>query len=161
MWTPFVRAVLVGGVLLAGDLRAGELDPRPLSALPVDVQPLVKALQRHGFRVQVALPPRPGAYGQFEPRSRTLWISPLSLELGIGRQTFLHEAVHAVQSCPTGVVSPIGWSLPLDPAVERGINLTLYQGYSTNKAVEREAFALQGQSDAVPLLLEALRQRCR
>ncbi|MEB3305762.1 MAG: hypothetical protein VKL58_06055 [Cyanobacteriota bacterium] len=161
MWTPFVRAVLVGGVLLAGDLRAGELDPRPLSALPVDVQPLVKALQRHGFRVQVALPPRPGAYGQFEPRSRTLWISPLSLELGIGRQTFLHEAVHAVQSCPTGVVSPIGWSLPLDPAVERGINLTLYHGYSTNKAVEREAFALQGQSDAVPLLLEALRQRCR
>ena len=31
----------------------------------------------------------------------------------------------------------------------------------TNKAVEREAFALQGQSDAVPLLLEALRRRCR
>lgn len=159
MRTCLVIAVVVqlaGGVLLAG-----ELDPRPLSALPVDVQPLVKALQSHGFRVQVALPPQPGAYGQFEPRSRTLWVSPLSLELGIGRQTFLHEAVHAVQSCPSGVVSPIGWSLPLDPAVERGINMVLYHGYPTNMAVEREAFALQGQSDAVPLLLEALRRRCR
>jgi hypothetical protein len=159
MRTCLVIAVVVqlaGGVLLAG-----ELDPRPLSGLPVDVQPLVKALQAHGFRVQVALPPRPGVYGQFEPRSRTLWVSPLSLELGIGRQTFLHEAVHAVQSCPAGVVSPIGWSLPLDPAVERGINVVLYHGYPTNKAVEREAFALQGQSDAVPLLLEALRRRCR
>lgn len=147
MRTCLVIAVVVqlaGGVLLAG-----ELDPRPLSALPVDV------------RVQVALPPQPGAYGQFEPRSRTLWVSPLSLELGIGRQTFLHEAVHAVQSCPTGVVTPIGWSFPLDPAVERGINVVLYHGYPTNKAVEREAFALQGQSDAVPLLLEALRRRCR
>lgn len=147
MRTCLVIAVVVqlaGGVLLAG-----ELDPRPLSALPVDV------------RVQVALPPQPGAYGQFEPRSRTLWVSPLSLELGIGRQTFLHEAVHAVQSCPTGVVTPIGWSFPLDPAVERGINMVLYHGYPTNKAVEREAFALQGQSDAVPLLLEALRRRCR
>jgi hypothetical protein len=39
--------------------------------------------------------------------------------------------------------------------------VVLYHGYPTNKAVEREAFALQGQSDAVPLLLEALRQRCR
>ena len=130
MRTCLVIAVVVqlaGGVLLAG-----ELDPRPLSALPVDVQPLVKALQSHGFRVQVALPPQPGAYGQFEPRSRTLWVSPLSLELGIGRQTFLHEAVHAVQSCPTGVVTPIGWSFPLDPAVERGINMVLYHGYPTN-----------------------------
>lgn len=159
MRTCLVIAVVVqlaGGVLLAG-----ELDPRPLSALPADVQPLVKALQRHGFLVEVALPPQPGAYGHFEPRSRTLWVSPLSLELGIGRQTFLHEAVHAVQSCPTGVVSPIGWSFPLDPAVERGISVVLYHGYPTNKAVEREAFSLQGQSDAVPLLLEALRQRCR
>ena len=156
MWTSFLTAAVSAGVLLAG-----ELDPRPLSALPPDLQPLVKALQRHGFRVQVAMPPQPGAYGQFDPRSRSLWISPLSLELGIGRQTFLHEAVHAVQSCPTGVVRPIGWSFPLDPAVERGINVTLYHNYPTNKAVEREAFTVQGQADAVPLLLEALHRRCR
>lgn len=140
---------------------AGELDPRPLSALPQDLQPLVKALQTRGFRVLVAMPPQRGAYGQFDPRRRTLWISPLSLELGIGRQTFLHEAVHAVQSCPTGVVRPIGWSLALDPGVERGINVVLYHGYPTNKAVEREAFALQGQPDAVPMLLGALKRRCR
>ncbi|MFN9546743.1 MAG: hypothetical protein ACK6AD_06695 [Cyanobacteriota bacterium] len=142
-------------------LATGELDPRPLSALPPDLQPLATALRAHGFTVHIALPPRTGAYGQFDPRRRTLWISPLSFELGIGRQTFLHEAVHAVQSCPAGLVRPIGWTFPLDPAVERGIRAILLHDYPTNREVEREAFSLQGQPDAVPLLLRALRQRCR
>lgn len=148
--------VLFAAMLLA----AGELDPRPLSALPADLQPLATALQAHGFTVRIALPPRTGAYGQFDPRRRTLWISPLSFELGIGRQTFLHEAVHAVQSCPAGVVRPLGWMFPLDPAVERGIQAILFHDYPVNRDVEREAFGLQGQPDAVPRLLQALRQRC-
>lgn len=148
-------------VLAALLLASGELDPRPLSALPADLRPLATALQAHGFTVRIALPPRRGTYGQFDPRSRTLWISPLSFELGIGRQTFLHEAVHAVQSCPAGVVRPIGWTLPLDPAVERGIQAILFHDYPTNRDVEREAFTVQGQPDAVPRLLQALRQRCR
>jgi hypothetical protein len=152
---------MVTVVLAAMLLAAGELEPRPLSALPADLRPLATALQAHGFAVRIALPPRTGAYGQFVPRSRTLWISPLAFELGIGRQTFLHEAVHAVQSCPAGVVRPIGWSFPLDPAVERGIRAILHHDYPTNRDVEREAFGLQGQPDAVPRLLQALRQRCR
>lgn len=149
-------ALLAGGALLA----SGELDPRPLSALPPDLQPLVSALRAHGFQVRIALPPRPGAYGQFDPNRRILWISPLSFELGIARQTFLHEAVHAIQSCPAGVVRPLGWTFPLDPAVERGIRVILHHDYPTQRDVEREAFGLQGQPDAVPRLLAALRQRC-
>ena len=69
--------------------------------------------------------------------------------------------MHAVQSCPEGVVRPIAWTLPLDPAVERGIQAILFHGYPTNRDVEREAFTVQGQPDAVPSLLQALRQRCR
>ena len=148
-------------LLTAMLLAEGELAPRPLSALPADLQPLVAALRSHGFQVRIALPPRQGAYGQFDPRSRTLWISPLSFELGIARQTFLHEATHAIQSCPSGAVRPLGWTFPLDPAVERGIRVVLHHDYPTNREVEREAFSLQGQPDAVPRLLTALRQRCR
>lgn len=142
-------------------LAQGELAPRPLSALPADLQPLAQALLARGFHVRLALPPRAGAYGQFDPRSRTLWISPLSFELGIGRQTFLHEAAHAIQSCPSGVVRPIGWAYSLDPAVERGIQAILFHDYPTNRQVEAEAFGIQGQADAVSRLLQALRQRCR
>lgn len=157
MLTSHVMAVVAAGLLLA----AGELEPRPLSTLPADLQPLAQALQAHGFHVRLALPPRAAAYGQFDPRSRTLWISPLSFELGIGRQTFLHEAAHAIQSCPSGVLRPIGWTFPLDPAVERGIQAILFHDYPTNRVVEAEAFGIQGQPDAVPRLLRALRQRCR
>jgi len=66
-----------------------------------------------------------------------------------------------VQRCPAGVVRPIGWTLPLDPAVERGIQTILFHGCPTNRDAEREAFTVQGQPDAVPRLLQALRQRCR
>jgi len=152
---------MVTAVLVAMLVAAGELDPRPLSALPADLQPLVAALKAHGFDVRIALPPRTGAYGQFDPRARILWLSPLTFELGIARQTFLHEAVHAIQSCPSGVVRPLGWTFPLDPAVERGIQAILHLDYPTNREVEREAFGLQGQPDVVPRLLGALRQRCR
>jgi hypothetical protein len=150
------------GAAVALRLAGGPLAPRPTTALPADLQPLVGALKDHGFQVRIALPPRRGAYGQFDPRRRILWISPLSFELGIARQTFLHETVHAVQSCPSGVVSPIGWRFRLDPAVERGISAILLNGYHhANRVVEQEAFGLQGQPDAVAILLRALRSRCR
>jgi len=125
--------------------------------------PLVRALQRHGFRVRIALPPARQAYGQYELASRTLWISPLSFELGIARQTFLHEAVHAVQSCPGGrLLRPIGWTLPLQPVVRQQISAMLINGYQAHhRVLEQEAFALQGQPDAIPRLMRALAERCR
>ncbi len=154
----------VAGVVAAHPeaLASGELAPRPLSSLPADLQALAHALEAHGFRVLLALPPQRQSYGLFDARRRTLWISPLSFELGIGRATFLHEATHAVQSCPDGVVRPIGWHFSLDPAVARGISALLINGYQhADRGAEQEAFALQGQPDAVPRLLTALRQRCR
>ena len=96
------------------------------------------------------------------PASRTLWISPLSFELGIARQTFLHESVHAVQSCPSGKLQPIGWSLPLQPLLRNEISGILINGYPfTNHLLEQEAFALQGQPDATARLLRAMADRCR
>jgi hypothetical protein len=141
-------------------VAASPLAPLPLSALPADLLPLVRVLQRHGFEVKLAVPPVRGVYGLYQSRQRRIWVAPITFELGIARQTFLHEAVHAVQSCPNGVMAPVGWQLPLAPVVRRQIGGILTTAYHGNKVAEQEAFALQGQPDAVPRLLAALRQRC-
>lgn len=154
---------LLLAVALLRPAAASPLAPRSLAALPADLQPLVTALQRHGFRLRIELPPARQVYGQYVPASRTLWLSPLSFELGIARQTFLHEAVHAVQSCPDGkVLRPIGWTLPLQPVVRNEISGIVLNRYGSHShLLEQEAFALMGQPDAVPRLLRALAQRCR
>lgn len=130
--------------------------------LPADLQQLARELRRHGFRLRLAPPPQAMAYGAYHPASRTLFLAPISLDLGIARQTLLHEAVHAVQSCPSGTLTPIGWQVRLDPLISREISGILLHGYlGGNRLLEREAFAMQGQGDAVPRILEALRRRCR
>jgi hypothetical protein len=102
------------------------------------------------------------AYGQYVPASRTLWVAPIAFDLGIGPQTFLHEAVHAVQSCPDGRLTPIGWRLSLDPVVRQEIGGILTTRYHHgSRLLEQEAFALQGQDDAVARLRIALKARCR
>ena len=142
-------------------LMASALSPQPLSRLPADLQPLVQTLQSKGFSLRIALPPARGAYGLFEAKSKRLWISPLTIPLGIVRQTLVHEAVHAAQSCPTGRLTPLGWSAQLNPVVEREISAILLRSYHHgNRALEREAFMLQGQRDAVPKLVKAIQQRC-
>jgi len=154
-------STLVVGMPGAGIAAQPSLGPMPLSSLPADLQPLVRELQGRGFKLRIALPPVRQAYGLFQSKTRTLWLSPLTFELGIARQTFLHEAVHAVQSCPNGVLTPIGWRYQLAPVVDREISGILTTRYHHgNRALEQEAFGLQGQSDAVPKLLKALRQRC-
>jgi hypothetical protein len=120
----------------------------------------VRELQRFGFRLQISAPPVRGAYGLFDAGSRRIWIAPISFELGIARQTFLHEAVHAAQSCPTGKVTPIGWALPVQPVVRQEIGGILTNRYHNHRVAEQEAFYLQGQDDAVPRLMQALRRRC-
>lgn len=136
--------------------------PRPLGSLSEELQPLVRELRRHGFTVLLAPPPRLETYGLFDAGQRRLWVAPVAFELGIGRQTLLHEAVHAAQSCPRGVLVPMGWRVTLPPVVSQEIGgiLTTRYGHG-NLAVEREAFALQGQPDAVPKIIAALRARCR
>lgn len=142
-------------------LSATSLDAQPLSRLPATLQPLVQGLQSKGFTIRIALPPVPRSYGLFQSHSKTLWLSPLTFPLGIARQTFLHEAIHAVQSCPKGRLTPIGWRVNVSPVVEREIGGILMQSYHhSNRALEREAFFMQGQTDAVAKVLKALNERC-
>ena len=131
-------------------------------ALPSELEPLRIALERHGFRVLLQPPPRAGTYGLFESGSKRLWIAPVSFDLGIGRHTFLHEAAHAAQSCPAGKLTPIGWKLPLNPVVAQEIQgITTKQYHFNTWPLEREAFAVQGQPNAMALIIRALDQRCR
>ena len=149
------------GFFLSSALIASALAPQPLSQLPADLKPLLATLQRHGFTVHIALPPVRESYGLFHSKTRTLWISPLTFPLGIARQTFLHEATHAAQSCPSGRLTSLGWKLNVDPVVESAISFKLLKGYHHgNHTLEREAFFVQGQSDAVTRLVRSLDERC-
>jgi len=118
---------------------------------PTDLQPFVAALHRHRFSVQVAPPPSRGVYGMFDAARRTIWVAPITAELGIARQTLLHEAVHAAQSYPDGVLRPIGWRLPLSPLIEQEISaITLHNYGSNTRLLEREAFAVQCRARPMP-----------
>jgi hypothetical protein len=159
-WTSSLRGLLLG--LLLSSHQHGLAQPRALDRLPADLQPLVRALEKARYAVFLAPPPIPGAYGATDPNRRLIWLAPITLDLGIARQTLIHEAVHAAQACPKGKLRAIGWQVPLEATVEREISGLLYRGYAHGKhEVEREAFAMQGQPQAIGKVISALRQRCR
>lgn len=133
--------------------------PQPISA---DVQPLIHELKARGFKLRWEAPPKLGVYGLFESRSRTLWVHPITFELGISRQTLLHEAVHAAQSCPNGQLSRLGMPAPVSPLIAQEINSILFSNYHVkDRVLEQEAFSLQGQTAAPSILVKLLRQRCK
>ena len=148
-------------VLLPIILSATTLAPQPVSSLPKELHPLIQELKDKGFTIRVELPPLRGVYGLYRSGIKTLWVSPVTIPLGIARQTFLHEAVHAVQSCPDGVLSPIGWNAQVAPIVEREISAILLKKYrARTRVLEREAFFIQGQRNGPMLILNELRKRC-
>ncbi len=92
-WLPESLALawagLVTVVVAASPSWAGSQDTH--GPLPAQLQPLVLELQAYGFQIRLAPPPKRGAYGLFESKSRTLWIAPVTIPLGIARQTFLPQ----------------------------------------------------------------------
>ncbi len=137
------------------------LPPPSPPAWPNDLLPLRKELIRQGFHVLLKTPPAAEMYGQFEPKLRTIWIAPVTVPLEIMRTTFLHEAIHAAQSCPHGRMTLLGFKANVLPVVEREINGILSTRYGhANRALEREAFLLQSQPNVVAVLIRALRTRC-
>ena len=121
---------------------------------------LIRVLEEKGFKVIFEHPRESKAYGLFSSKEKILFISPLAYELGIGRSVLVHEAVHASQSCPSGVMSPVGWTLKVKPVVMRGITRVLTLSYHKNQHLEREALMMQAQPDAIKRVKKALEQRC-
>ena len=129
---------------------------------PSDLLPLVRSLRKVGYDVRFAQPPVPGAYGATNARKKIVWVAPISVDMGIARQTLIHEAVHAAQGCPSGKYEPIGWSVTLPNAVDRTIEGILYRQYPHKKfPVEREAFFMQSHPQAFAEIAKALNSRCR
>ena len=127
-----------------------------------EVEPLLNLLKNKGFNIKYKIPPIRGAYGLFQTRNKTIWISPISFELGIGNQTILHEATHAAQSCPNGLLSPIGLSLPVNQSMRNEIQTYLLRNYDIDQhIIEQEAFYLQSQKNGVEILIEAIKIRCK
>ena len=135
----------------------------PVSAqdFPSAWQPLVKAMHSAGYDVRFKNPPVAGAYGATNARKKIVWIAPISIDMGIGRQTLIHEAVHAAQACPTGKYQAIGWSVTLPNAVNRSIEGILYRKYPHKEfPIEREAFYMQSHPNAFAEIIKALKERC-
>ena len=130
--------------------------------LDQDLQELVRALRRIDYDVRFEKTPIPGKYGLTNAKKKTIWVAPITIEMGIFRKTLIHEAVHAVQSCKTGKLIPIGWELSVSPVIEQSIKSNLYLNYPRKShKLEKEAFLMQAQDKPIPIILETLNQECK
>ena len=129
--------------------------------LAEDLNSLRRSLSEAGYNVMIQKPPMQGAYGLVNIKKKTIWIAPIANQMGIFRTTFIHESVHAAQGCKTGEFEPIGWNLEVDEAVRVSIESILYRQYPSNKFdIEREAFLMQGQPDAITRIQKVLKENC-
>ena len=94
-------------------------------------------------------------------KTKTIWVHPITEAMGIMPQTFVHEAVHAVQACKTGKMKPLGYKPAVGYAVDRAVFNTLYRNYTSRKwAIEKEAFAIQAQPNRITLLMGLMVEHC-
>lgn len=150
---------LLGSVLLG--VPGVAASPLPAVGLAPDLQAVVDELEFHGFQVSFAEAPNPRVWGLFLSSTKTLWVTPAAFHSGANRQTFLHEAAHAAQSCPSGLLTLIGWKNPLPEAAESALQALLVSSYPPQaRPLEAEARRLAERLDAPQQLLEALRRRC-
>ncbi|BBD65427.1 hypothetical protein NIES4072_08980 [Nostoc commune NIES-4072] len=120
---------------------------------------LKNKLEKKGFQVIIALPPKRGAYGLLREADKKIWINPVVFELGIGTQTLIHETVHAAQVCAgKGKIKTLG--LDIQP-----INYArpFFKRYTDMKRqdLEREAYAVQTQPNSFELAVSLLQQHCK
>ncbi len=111
---------------------------------------LLEQLERIGLRVQLAPLRRPGAAGEWEPRSASLRIRPDVASRGSRDFAIVlnHEAIHVAQSCRAGglraLPRPLGLARHLAPASQKLLASSVYAGASPSvRRLEEEAFAHQ------------------
>ena len=156
-----LAALSISSITIFGSVATAKDKNNQAKQFPQNLIPLVQILREAGYKVNFSKPPIPGAYGATNARKKKIWIAPISVDMGIARQTLIHEAVHAAQGCPNGKYEPIGWNVSIPKNVETTIKQILYQKYARKDyAVEKEAFYMQNHPEAFNKISAALKQRC-
>ncbi len=128
------------------------------SSTDPDFASLKQQLEAKQFKVLLSPPPPRGAYGLLNVESRTIWIHPLTFELGIAVPVIVHEAVHAAQVCKgKGQLAPLG--VTAEPLVYAR-PFWLRYGDVHRQDLEREAFTIQTQPNRMALVSGYLNQFC-
>ena len=154
----FCSSALAMAMLLCGAAQSSVRE----KDLDQDLQELVRALRSIDYDIRFEKTPIPGKYGLTNAKKKTIWVAPITIEMGIFRKTLIHEAVHAVQSCTSGRFVPIGWKLSVNPIIEQSIKSNLYLNYPREShKIEKEAFLMQAQEKPIPIILETLNQKCK
>jgi hypothetical protein len=134
---------------------------------------LKKQLESYGFQVKIAIPPelswsrqegdlkpkfsRP--YGLLHSQSKSIWINPITFELGISKAVLIHETIHAAQYCAgNGNIQAI--NLDLEPIPQA---LPYFKRYvdTQRQDLEREAYTVQSQPNSYELARSLLNQHCK
>ncbi|MBE9175937.1 hypothetical protein IQ225_12660 [Synechocystis salina LEGE 06155] len=124
-----------------------------------DFASLKQQLEAKQFKVLLSPPPQRGDYGLLNAESRTIWIHPLTFELGIAVPVIVHEAVHAAQVCKgQGQLAPLG--VTVEPLVYARPFWLRYNEIH-RQDLEREAFTIQTQPNRIALVSDYLKQFCR
>ena len=153
----FCSSALAIALLVCGAAQSSIREKK----LDRDLQDLMKALRSINYNVRFEKTPITGKYGLTDAKNKTIWVAPITIEMGIFRKTLIHEAVHAVQSCQSGKFMPIGWELSVSPVIEQSIKSNLYLNYPRKShIIEKEAFLMQAQEKPIPMILEAIKTRC-
>lgn len=143
--------------LMLGLLLAPRVVAQPMT-VDSDFTDLKQQLNQFNFQVLIAPPPRRGAYGLLNATSRTIWIHPLTFELGIASPVLVHEAVHAAQTCKgDGQLVPL--ELTLEPLIYARPFWMRY-GDIHRQDLEREAFTIQTQPNRFDLITSLLKSYC-
>ena len=150
--TRFCLVCLIQGMLSAQGVAA-----QGTTADPEFVN-LQQQLIELNFQVLIAPPPQRGAYGLLNASSRTIWIHPLTFELGIASPVLVHEAVHAAQTCKgNGQLEAL--ELEIEPLIYARPFWMRY-GDIHRQDLEREAFTIQTQPNRFELITSLLKSYC-
>jgi hypothetical protein len=139
--------------------------------IPEEFLSLKNKLEKYGFSVIINLPPQnihkqkagfhssQRAYGLLESASKKIWINPVVFELGIGTPTLIHESVHAAQVCSgNGQIKTLGVNVkPIDESRPFFLRYSDIQ----RQDLEKEAYAIQTQSNSFELVTSLLEKNCQ
>lgn len=129
-----------------------------LSMVPDDdMNRILVTLEQYDFDVSFSRPPQSKAYGLIRPKTKQIWIHPITYQLGIAKQTLIHEAVHAAQSCQSSdPVEPLGIDMPISPLARRHF----LRYHSFRRHVEAEALTVQGLPNGTDYVIQLLKAHC-